>query len=49
MTTHKQDRAGGKVTEHKQDGAPSYYTDQAGRICDKQGFAFRDKRSRGAR
>lgn len=36
----------GKVTEHKQDGAPSYFTDPLGRICDKQGLAFRDKRSR---
>lgn len=42
-----QDRINGKVTEHKQEGAPSYYTDAAGRICDRMGFAFRDKRSRG--
>ena len=41
---------GNGITEHKQDGtAPSYYTDDAGRICDRYGTPFRDARNRRAK
>jgi hypothetical protein len=36
-------KAQGKVTEHKQDDGPSYYTDSRGRICSKGGTPFRDR------